>query len=369
MSGRELRFNVYDASKIGHANVSFYSDGEHQYTIGANIRLEVPQLALPKILPFEPDDGIYRDESAYHLAAILEGGIVSASVPVTDVQYDALLADARALENETFNYSVFTEACVELVQAFYDATGHPGQFGDLFAHSHRGDALVWHEVDTSDRSPFSTWPDDKPQYVPPPPIMPDPPVAPTPTVFAPMPDPPSVEPDRAFLLPSEYLGDEGSQTLEVVREISGPFTNQQIGPATHAFATNDFGADRYDDEILDWTLLEFRDGAAYAPQDEHTQRLTDPRQATEPYSPSQNDEDSAGHQRSSSDQWGSGDHADHFDFMSASAGSFELPAGNDLIEDLARQQDYEENETDITSTEEYDPTDYGSLYGDDFLFL
>lgn len=190
MSDRSLRINVYDSGKFGHANVSFYLDDEHQYTIGANIRLEVPQLAIPRVLPFEPDDGIYRDESAYHLSAIVEGTVISATVPITDLQYDELREVARSLENDTFNYSVFTEACIELVEDFYDATGHPGEFGDLFAAEDRSGPLVWSRVPVTYDSLISTWPDDRPLYSPPEPIMPDPPTLPAPTIFAGMPDPP-----------------------------------------------------------------------------------------------------------------------------------------------------------------------------------
>lgn len=123
MSEFELRINVYNSSKVGHANVSFYESDQHVYTIGANIRMQVPLLAVPKIIPFEPDDGIYQDETAFHAQARETGTVTSAAVPITDSQYNELINSARALEGQTFNYSVFTEACIELVEDFYDATG------------------------------------------------------------------------------------------------------------------------------------------------------------------------------------------------------------------------------------------------------
>ena len=164
MSERELRVNVYNSSKVGHANVSFYTHGEHQYTIGANIRLEGPQLAVPRVLAIEPDDGIYRDESAFHLAATVEGIVESAAVPVTEEQYDSLLSVAHSLENNTFNYSLFTEACTDLVEDFYTATGHPGEFGDLFADDVRTGSLVWDRVPVSDLA--TVWPDQLAYYTP-----------------------------------------------------------------------------------------------------------------------------------------------------------------------------------------------------------
>lgn len=195
MSDREVRINVYNSSKIGHANVSFYRQGEHEYTIGANIRLEVPQLAIPKVAPFEPDDGIYRDESAYHLAAMATGKVASAGVPVTDLEYDRLLGEARALENHTYNYSVLTEACVDLVSDFYDKTGHPGAFGDLFPADVRTGSLVWARVPVTDHNPFSTWPSDRPYYVAPEPYMLDPPRPTDPVIYGDLPDPLAPEPE------------------------------------------------------------------------------------------------------------------------------------------------------------------------------
>ncbi|TCP39606.1 hypothetical protein [Rhodovulum marinum] len=196
MSDRELRINVYNSSKIGHANVSFYRQGQHEYTIGANIRLEVPQLAIPKVAPFEPDDGIYRDESAFHLAAMATGDVTSAGVPVTDLEYDRLLGEARALENQTYNYSVLTEACVELVSDFYDKSGHPGAFGDLFPADARTGSLVWSRVPVTDHNPFSTWPSDRPYYVAPEPYMLDPPPPPDPVIYGDLPDPLAPEPEK-----------------------------------------------------------------------------------------------------------------------------------------------------------------------------
>ncbi len=146
MSGYELRINVYNTSKFGHANVSFYEAGDHVYTIGANIRMDVIQLALPRLLPFEVDDGIYRDETASHEQALLEGSVISRPLPVSEVTWRDLLDRAASLENQTFNYSLFTEACTDFVTEFYEASGHPGAFGDLFAPDEFTGSWVWMRV-------------------------------------------------------------------------------------------------------------------------------------------------------------------------------------------------------------------------------
>ncbi|OAN70152.1 hypothetical protein A8B78_21000 [Jannaschia sp. EhC01] len=161
-----MRLNVYNNSLPGHANISFYEDGEHQYTIGANILHETTKLAFPQTLPFMPDDGIYRDESAYHLAELVADTVVWASVPLPEVTYDHLLNEARELENQTYNYSLLTEACVDLVAEFYERTGHPGEFGDLFAEDDRFGSLVWVRVPVSSNSLPELWPMDEPFYVP-----------------------------------------------------------------------------------------------------------------------------------------------------------------------------------------------------------
>lgn len=166
MTTWEMRLNVYNNSLPGHANVSFYEDGEHQYTIGANILLETNKLAFPQTLPFMPDDGIYRDESAYHLAELVADTVTWASVPLPEVTYDHLLSEARDLENQTYNYSLFTEACVDLVAEFYERTGHPGEFGDLFAEDDRFGSLVWMRVPVSSNLLPELWPMDEPFYVP-----------------------------------------------------------------------------------------------------------------------------------------------------------------------------------------------------------
>jgi hypothetical protein len=166
MTTWEMRLNVYNNSLPGHANVSFYEDGEHQYTIGANILLETTKLAFPQTLPFMPDDGIYRDESAYHLAELVADTVTWASVPLPEITYDRLLEEARALENETDNYSLLTEACVDFVAEFYESTGHPGEFGDLFAEEDRFGSLVWMRVPVSSNSLPELWPMDQPFYVP-----------------------------------------------------------------------------------------------------------------------------------------------------------------------------------------------------------
>ena len=146
MNEFELRINVYNNSRFGHANVSFYERGDHVYTIGANIRLEVLQLALPQVLPFEVDDGIYRDETAYHEQALLEGTVISRRLPVSEGRWHDLLDRATSLENQTYNYSLFTEACTDLVAEFYSASGHPGAFGDLFAPNEFTGSWVWMRV-------------------------------------------------------------------------------------------------------------------------------------------------------------------------------------------------------------------------------
>ncbi|MEX3014052.1 hypothetical protein [Gymnodinialimonas hymeniacidonis] len=161
-----MRVNVYNNSLPGHANVSFYENGEHQYTVGANILHETPKLAFPQTLPFLPDDGIYRDESAYHLAELVAETVTWASVPLPEVTYDRLLSEARALENQTYNYSLLTEACVDLVAEFYAQTGHPGEFGDLFATEDRHGSLVWMRVPTTASAQLETQPATEPFYVP-----------------------------------------------------------------------------------------------------------------------------------------------------------------------------------------------------------
>lgn len=166
MTTWEMRINVYNNSLPGHANVSFYEDGEHQYTVGANILHETPKLAFPQTLPFLPNDGIYVNESAYHLAEINAETVTWASIPLPEVTYDHLLSEARALENQTYNYSLFTEACVDLVAEFYERTGHPGEFGDLFAEDDRFGSLVWMRVPVSSNSLPELWPMDQPFYVP-----------------------------------------------------------------------------------------------------------------------------------------------------------------------------------------------------------
>ncbi len=166
MTTWEMRVNVYNNSLPGHANVSFYENGEHQYTVGANILHETTKLALPQTLPFLPDDGIYRDESAYHLAELVAETVTWASVPLPEVTYDRLLREARELENQTYNYSLLTEACVDLVAEFYERTGHPGEFGDLFAEDDRFGSLVWVRVPVSSTSLPELWPMDEPFYVP-----------------------------------------------------------------------------------------------------------------------------------------------------------------------------------------------------------
>lgn len=210
MNQRELWMNVYNSSKIGHANVSFYEDGQHVYTIGANILRNVPQLAVPRFAPFQRDDGIYRDESADHLAAIVEGTVISAGVPVTDLEYEELLSQARELEGQTFNYSVFTEACVELVERFYEEAGHPGEFGDLYPEEARTGSLVWQRVPITDTSIISTWPDDVPYYTPPALLLPDPPTLPAPRIFGDLPPAPAT-PEEARMLAE---GDGGGAATE-----------------------------------------------------------------------------------------------------------------------------------------------------------
>lgn len=197
MSDYELRINVYNSSKIGHANVSFYESDQHVYTIGANIRMQVPLLAVPKIIPFEPDDGIYLDETAFHAQAVETGIVTSAAVPITDVQYSELLSSARELEGQTFNYSVLTEACIELVEEFYEATGHPGEFGDLFAEEERSGSLVWTRVPVSDDLYVDSLPQNQPHYVPLEPFMPEPPVPQIPDNIVPPSDIPSIETEDA----------------------------------------------------------------------------------------------------------------------------------------------------------------------------
>lgn len=192
MSGFQLRFNVYNSSKVGHANVSFYRDDQHVFTIGGNIRLNGPQLVLPKVFPGEPDDGVMQDETAYHTQAVLEGTVLSKPVPVTDLEWNSLLDEARALEGQTFNYSPMTEACIEVSEAFYDKSGHPGQFGDLFAPDEMQGALVWERVAQTRQPLFNPSDDSRPLYEPPVPFMPDPPIPPDPpdlVVFADLPDP------------------------------------------------------------------------------------------------------------------------------------------------------------------------------------
>lgn len=166
MTTWEMRINVYNNSLPGHANVSFYEDGEHQYTVGANILHETPKLAFPQTLPFLPNDGIYVNESAYHLAEINAETVTWASVPLPEVTYDHLLSEARALENQTYNYSLLTEACVDLVAEFYERTGHPGEFGDLFAAEDRHGSLVWMRVPTTISAHLEIWPATEPIYVP-----------------------------------------------------------------------------------------------------------------------------------------------------------------------------------------------------------
>lgn len=165
MTTWEMRVNVYNNSLPGHANVSFYEGGEHQYTVGANILYETPKLAFPQTLPFLPEDGIYVNESAYHLAEIDAETVTWASVPLPEVTYDHLLNEARALENQTYNYSLLTEACVDLVAEFYERTGHPGEFGDLFAAEDRHGSLVWMRVPTTNSAHLETWPATEPIYV------------------------------------------------------------------------------------------------------------------------------------------------------------------------------------------------------------
>jgi len=167
MSDFELRINVYTSSRSGHANVSFYEDGEHVYTIGANVLLESYKLALPQMIPFQPDDGIYRDETAYHEQALLEGSVISRPLPVTEDTWRDLLDHATALENETYNYSLFSEACTDLVSEFYAASGHPGAFGDLFAPDEFGGALVWMRVPVTMKAPDAGTPPYAPSEPPP----------------------------------------------------------------------------------------------------------------------------------------------------------------------------------------------------------
>ncbi|MEJ6395507.1 hypothetical protein V8J82_19770 [Gymnodinialimonas sp. 2305UL16-5] len=167
MTTLEMRVNIYNNSTIGHANVSFYSNGDHQFTLGANILLETPKLGLPQTLPSVPDDGIYLDESAYHLAEVAAGTVTWASVPLDEAAYADLLNQARSLENTTYNYSVLTEACVDLVAEFYEMSGHPGEFGDLFAAEDRHGSLVWSRVPSSLNPQLGLWPEDSPLYVPP----------------------------------------------------------------------------------------------------------------------------------------------------------------------------------------------------------
>ena len=166
MTTWEMRVNVYNNSSIGHANVSFYEDGAHQYTVGANGLLETPSLALPTLSQSFPHDGIYRDESAYHLAELAAGTVTWASVPVPENLYDALLAEAQTLENRTYDYNLFTQACVDLVEQFYQKSGHPGHFGDLFPEMDQNGAMVWARVPTTLDSLLDLWPADRPLYTP-----------------------------------------------------------------------------------------------------------------------------------------------------------------------------------------------------------
>lgn len=166
MTTWEMRVNVYNNSLTGHANVSFYEDGAHQYTVGANVLLETPSLALPTLSQSFPHDGVYRDESAYHLAELAAATVTWASVPVPENLYDALLAEAQRLENRTYDYNLFAQACVDLVEQFYQKSGHPGHFGDLFPEMDQHGAMVWARVPTTLDPLLDLWPADQPLYTP-----------------------------------------------------------------------------------------------------------------------------------------------------------------------------------------------------------
>ncbi len=271
MSEFELRINVYNSSKVGHANVSFYESDQHVYTIGANIRLQAPLLAVPKIIPFEPDDGIYQDETAFHAQAIETGIVTSAAVPITDSQYTELINSAKALEGQTFNYSVFTEACIELVEEFYGATGHPGEFGDLFPEDERSGSLVWTRVPVSEDPRLEDLPQSQPLYVPLEPVISELPLQPTPETVVPPTDIPStaprdVEPNLADPLIPEDTREPTllDDTMDRPSPIAFPPSQRDTKPdPIHTHTDMPQTLLQFDDEF---TLAE---GYAVEPTDEH----------------------------------------------------------------------------------------------------
>jgi hypothetical protein len=203
------------------------------------------------------------------------------------LEYEELLSEARNLEGETFNYSLFTEACIELVEHFYEKTGHPGVFGDLFPETARTGSFVWQRVPISDSSPLSTWPDDVPYYTPPPLILPDPPPFPAPRIFGDLPPPPAFS-DFVRVLDEDLVGgsDAASTQSGIALERSSVVRGDDLSKALASELVFDFDADLVEaawgsggaltfgeqpeaDSLLDIDLLDLADGLSVSKQSVH----------------------------------------------------------------------------------------------------
>lgn len=292
MTTWEMRVNVYNNSSIGHANVSFYEDGTHQYTLGANVLLETPTLALPTLSQSFPHDGIYRDESAYHLAELAAGTVTWASVPVPENLYDALLAEAQTLENRTYDYNLFAQACVDLVEQFYQKSGHPGHFGDLFPEIDQHGAMVWARVPTTLDPLLDLWPADRPLYTP---------------------DGVKIPPAPDTLDPFALAGVAGPPVTNLASRKDGAFSEPKPEPSTSPWAADH--------------KSEASHPSAAMPDPKSDDRATHPQEQTETSSSSQNMPEKAA-STLDLDSW---DKADSFDFADISTHTKDHPVPEPTI--------------------------------------
>ena len=144
MSDYEIQFNVFAPNLLygeftGHINVTFVDkkSDKQEITIGAN----QDKLGLGLIFQGvgSTTDGVVDYE---HQKFKVPGATyVTRSVPVTKEQYDAILSVAKDMaDNEyRYDYSILpgpagaAATCAVFANAIYEATGHPGQVGNLFA--------------------------------------------------------------------------------------------------------------------------------------------------------------------------------------------------------------------------------------------
>jgi hypothetical protein len=143
MSGYTVEFNVYQpywnstGFSPGHMNVTLRGPDGESYTIGANSSRK--GLGLIRRGCDRTDDGIIKREDDR-----LNEDPLTRGVPVTAEQFAAIKDALEALENTGYDYALFGslfggegQACTDWANRIYQATGHPGEVGDLFSFNDR----------------------------------------------------------------------------------------------------------------------------------------------------------------------------------------------------------------------------------------